>query len=58
MKFKVDENLPTELKETLSEAGHDAVTVLEEKVSGVPDEDLAVFLEQRRLYRAGAFGTE
>ncbi len=41
MKFKVDENLPTELTEILSDAGHDAVTILEEKMGGAPDEEIA-----------------
>ncbi|MGH9319373.1 MAG: DUF5615 family PIN-like protein [Vicinamibacteria bacterium] len=34
MKFKVDENLPIELADLLNEAGHNAVTVHDEKLGG------------------------
>jgi len=37
MKFKIDENLPLEFAEVLQAAGHDAVTVLEDALSGVTD---------------------
>ena len=40
MKFKVDENLPSELAELLNQAGHDAVTVNDEGLGGVDDEVL------------------
>jgi len=41
MKFKVDENLPTEAAELLGQAGHDAVTVLEQELGGRADPDIA-----------------
>jgi predicted nuclease of predicted toxin-antitoxin system len=41
MKFKVDENLPIELADLLNEAGHDAVTVHDEKLGGADDDDIA-----------------
>lgn len=41
MKFKVDENLPIELADLLNEAGHDAVTVHDEKLAGADDDDIA-----------------
>jgi hypothetical protein len=41
MKFKVDENLPIELADLLCEAGHDAVTVHDEKLGGADDDDIA-----------------
>ena len=37
MKFKVDENLPSELSEDLNRAGHDSATVFEEGIAGVDD---------------------
>ena len=37
MKFKIDENLPIELAELLSAAGHDAVTVRAEGLQGSDD---------------------
>ena len=37
MKFKLDENLPTELVQDLSECGHDADTVMDEELRGAPD---------------------
>jgi predicted nuclease of predicted toxin-antitoxin system len=40
MKFKIDENLPTEFAEVLRDAGHDAVTVGEEGLRGASDTDL------------------
>ena len=38
MKFKIDENLPGELAESLCAAGHDALTVLDQCLGGAPDE--------------------
>ncbi len=38
MKFKLDENLPELVRESLSELGHDAHTVAEEGLSGAQDE--------------------
>lgn len=37
MKFKVDENLPAELATDLRDLGHDADTVIDEKLRGAPD---------------------
>ena len=34
LKFKLDENLPTEAAEVLCSAGHDAVTVLDQSLGG------------------------
>jgi predicted nuclease of predicted toxin-antitoxin system len=41
MRFKVDENLPIEVADLLTAAGHDAATVHDEGVGGSPDPDLA-----------------
>jgi predicted nuclease of predicted toxin-antitoxin system len=41
MKFKIDENLPFEIKRLLIEAGHDAITVNEQGLTGNPDANLA-----------------
>lgn len=46
MKFKIDENLPVEVAERLKLAGHDAATVLAQKLVGKPDEDLAAICQQ------------
>ncbi len=37
MKFKIDENLPSELAADLHEWGHDADTVFDEGLSGTAD---------------------
>src|SRR2546423_7426669 len=37
MRFKVDENLPVEVADLLGSAGHDALTVFDQKLSGRPD---------------------
>lgn len=41
MRFKLDENLPVELAEMFREAGHDAVTVLDQHLVGARDSELA-----------------
>lgn len=41
MRFKLDENLPIELVEAFREAGHDAVTVLDQDLGGARAPDLA-----------------
>ena len=41
MRFKLDENLPIELAEMFREAGHDAVTVLDQHLVGARDSELA-----------------
>jgi predicted nuclease of predicted toxin-antitoxin system len=40
MKFKVDENLPVEAAEELRQAGYDAVSVIDQNLSG--DTDLTI----------------
>lgn len=41
MKFKIDENLPTEAAEILKSAGFDAHTVGDERLSGASDDTVA-----------------
>ena len=41
MQFKMDENLPVELAGMFREAGHDAVTVLDQNLTGARDSDIA-----------------
>jgi predicted nuclease of predicted toxin-antitoxin system len=41
MKFKIDENLPIEVADLLRQAGHDALTVGEQNMSGVTDVTIA-----------------
>ena len=41
MKFKIDENLPTEYAPILREAGFEADTVSDEKLSGAGDSALS-----------------
>jgi len=41
MQFKVDENLPVEVAESLRQAGYGARTVLEQDLGGVSDRKLA-----------------
>ncbi len=38
MRFKIDENLPLEIAESLHRAGHDALMVTEQGLGGVADE--------------------
>lgn len=40
MKFKLDENLPVEAAALLCEAGHDALTILDEQMGGQADNDI------------------
>lgn len=40
MQFKIDENLPTELAQLLTNAGHDAKTVHFQKLQGTKDSSL------------------
>ncbi len=42
MKFKIDENLPSEIKRLLIQAGHDALTVKDQDLTGQSDANLAV----------------
>jgi predicted nuclease of predicted toxin-antitoxin system len=46
MKFKIDENLPAEFAELLREAHYDALTVVEQKLEGQPDENIAEICSQ------------
>ena len=49
MRFKIDENLPSDVADTLSAAGHGAVTVLDEHMSGQTDAKvIAVILREER----------
>ena len=41
MRFKIDENLPIEAAQLLSQAGHEAATVHAEHLVGSPDEGVA-----------------
>ncbi|MGD0387942.1 MAG: DUF5615 family PIN-like protein [Tepidisphaeraceae bacterium] len=41
MRFKLDENLPRESAELLTQANHDAVTVIAQRMGGRPDPELA-----------------
>jgi predicted nuclease of predicted toxin-antitoxin system len=51
MKFKLDENLPVEASILLREAGHDTLTVLDQKMGGKADEQVIQICarEQRAL---------
>jgi len=50
VKFKLDENLSPEVAPLFSEAGHEAHTVLEERLSGAKDDSLfARCIEERRV---------
>ncbi len=41
MLFKIDENLPSQSVLLLRNAGHDALSVLEQRMGGHPDSDIA-----------------
>ncbi len=41
MKFKIDENLPVEIAELLKQEGYDAMTVIEQNLSGEKDPQIA-----------------
>ena len=51
MRFKLDENLPIEASSMLREAGHDALTVLDQKMGGKADNEIihVCSQEQRAL---------
>ena len=51
MRFKLDENMPTEAADVLRAAGHDAATVREQDLSGEPDSVISAVcrVEQRAL---------
>jgi predicted nuclease of predicted toxin-antitoxin system len=46
MKFKTDENLPTEAADLLRSAGHDAVTVGEQRLGGAVDSTLGAVCQR------------
>jgi predicted nuclease of predicted toxin-antitoxin system len=46
MKFKVDENLPIEVTDSLNQAGRDAASVSEQHLEGSPDPDIASVCQQ------------
>lgn len=49
MKFKVDENLPSEVAGRLREAGYDAATTVEQRLGGASDaEIIAICRSERR----------
>jgi predicted nuclease of predicted toxin-antitoxin system len=48
LKFKIDENLPTEVAVILRAAGHDALTVMDQQLSGRPDPDIASVCQLER----------
>lgn len=56
MQFKIDENLPEDVASILSDAGHDAVTVLWQKLGGAEDQKIAQICqgENRILVTADA----
>ncbi|MCL4473910.1 MAG: DUF5615 family PIN-like protein [Actinobacteria bacterium] len=41
MRFKIDENLPEDVALVLRNAGHDAITVLAQKLGGAEDQKIA-----------------
>jgi len=50
MHFKVDENLPVEACLALRAAGHDAVSVIEQRMGGSPDSEvIAVCVAESRV---------
>ncbi len=48
MKFKLDENLPVEAPTLLREAGHDALTVLDQNMGGKADEQIIQICSQKQ----------
>ena len=54
MRIKVDEDLPGAVAKLLSEAGHDAIGVIDQGMGGAPDAELwrAVQVEHRLLVTA------
>lgn len=50
MRFKVDENLPVEAAELLRTAGHDAITIVDQRMSGESDPQVAAVCKSE--YRA------
>ena len=48
MRFKVDENLPIDVAEILDSAGHDALTVFDQKLIGVEDRHILDICQEER----------
>src|SRR3954469_12861620 len=48
MRFKVDENLPIESAKLLRDAGHDALTVLDQKLGGHPDRTIGEIIRNEK----------
>jgi predicted nuclease of predicted toxin-antitoxin system len=46
MKFKIDQNLAVECATLLVEAGHDAMTVYQQELTGAPDERIVAVCRQ------------
>ena len=46
MRFKVDENLPVEASAILCDAGHDAVTVVGQEMSGAADAEIGLICQE------------
>ncbi|HOC00392.1 MAG TPA: DUF5615 family PIN-like protein [Verrucomicrobiota bacterium] len=46
MKFKVDQNLPTEFAPILRQAGHDALTVFDQALGGAPDPQIVAVCQR------------
>jgi predicted nuclease of predicted toxin-antitoxin system len=46
LKFKIDENLPLEAVAPLTQAGHDACTVLDERLVGASDQRIGVVCQR------------
>jgi predicted nuclease of predicted toxin-antitoxin system len=48
LRIKVDEDLPVEVAGLLRAAGHDTRTVVEQGMSGTPDEQLWEFVQREQ----------
>lgn len=48
MKFKIDENLPVEVKELLNEAGHDALLVVDQQLGGASDNIVSKICQEEK----------
>ncbi|QDV89064.1 hypothetical protein RAS2_01250 [Phycisphaerae bacterium RAS2] len=48
MKFKIDENLPTELTQFFHRLGHDADTVVQEGLNGADDREILAHVKKER----------
>ena len=48
MKFKIDENLPIEMAELLSQAGYDAITVYDQNMAGESDSNIATVCQAEK----------